>query len=550
MRYFLSITVILSSLLVFSQENNQIKGQLHGNFNIDVQQYNSDTLIGAEKPAESVLMNAYGNFTYTYGNFSAGLRYEAYLNSLDGYDKSYNGQGISYKYLSYQNKKGLGVTVGNFYEQFGNGLILRSYQEKMLGYDNAFEGVRASFTGIKGVTIKGLIAKQRLFWTTGVGLIRGADGDFSINDIFNLESNTQVVLGGSFVSKYQADKNPVLKLPENVGSGAGRISIAHGGFMLSSEYAYKSQDPSADNGYIYKNGEALLVNATYSQKGLGVYVSAKRVDNMSFRSDRGQAINNLNINYVPDISKIHTYTLAAMYPYATQINGEMGVRGEIMYKLKKKSFLGGKYGTELFVSYATAYDIKRTPASDTSVIGVKGYEGYKSEFFEVGDELFYSDFSAGLHKKINKKFKLHLEYLYQEVNFDQLRGELDHSGNKMVYANIGIIDFTWKIKSKRTLRFEIQGLFTKQDKQDWAMGLIEYTMAPHWFVAVYDAYNYGNHHTDLRIHYSTISVGYMKNSTRIQLSYGKSVEGVICVGGVCRVVPATNGIALSITSSF
>jgi len=66
------------------------------------------------------------------------------------------------------------------------------------------------------------------------------------------------------------------------------------------------------------------------------------------------------------------------------------------------------------------------------------------------------------------------------------------------------------------------------------MGLVEYTMAPHWFVAVYDAYNYGNHHSDMRIHYTTASVGYMKNSTRIQLSYGKSMEGVICVGGGCQ----------------
>jgi hypothetical protein len=341
-----------------------------------------------------------------------------------------------------------------------------------------------------------------------------------------------------------------LKLPENVGSGAGRLSIYRGGFMLAGEYAYKSQDPSADNGYIYKPGQAALINATYSTKGLGVYFSAKRVDNMSFRSDRGQAINNLNINYIPDISKIHTYTLAAMYPYATQTNGEMGARGEVMYKFKKKSLFGGKYGTEVFVSYATAYDIKRNPAQDTSAIGIKGYEGYESPFFEIGDEVFYSDFSAGIHKKVNKKIKFHLEYLYQEINYQQLRGEFDHSGNKYVYANIGIADLSWKIKKRRVIRFEVQGLFTKQDRQDWAMGLIEYTMAPNWFFAVYDAYNYGNKHSDMQNHYVTASFGYTKNATRIQLSYGKSMEGVICVGGVCRVVPATNGFSLSITSSF
>jgi hypothetical protein len=177
----LIIAILLFNITIVYSQNN-IKGQLHGNFNIDAQQYNSDTLIGAEKPPESVLTNAYGNFTYTYGNFSAGLRYEAYLNTLEGYDKSYNGQGISYRYLSYNND-GLEFTVGNFYEQFGNGLILRSYQEKMLGYDNAFDGVRVGYSGIKGIKIKGLIGKQRLFWETQ-GLVRGIDGELSVNDLF------------------------------------------------------------------------------------------------------------------------------------------------------------------------------------------------------------------------------------------------------------------------------------------------------------------------------------------------------------------------------
>ncbi len=383
------IIAFLLLVSVYSFAQDKPKGQLHGNFNIDAQQYNSDTLIGAEKPPESVLMNAYGNFTYTYGNFSAGLRYEAYLNTLEGYDKSYNGQGISYRYLSYNND-GLELTVGNFYEQFGNGLILRSYQEKMLGYDNAFDGVRVSYSGIKGLTIKGLMAKQRLFWETE-GLVRGIDGELSINELFDAikESKTQVIIGGNFVSKFQADKDPFLKLPENVGAGSGRVSISNGGFVLSGEYANKSQDPSADNGYIYKQGGALLVNATYSRKGLGIYLSGKRVDNMSFRSDRGQAINNLNINYLPDVAKIHVYTLTAMYPSATQANGEMGVRSEIMYKIKKKSLLGGKYGTEIGVSYSRVNDIDRQAASDTTAIGVKGYEGYTSEFFKVGEEEFY-----------------------------------------------------------------------------------------------------------------------------------------------------------------
>ena len=88
---------------------------------------------------------------------------------------------------------------------------------------------------------------------------------------------------------------------------------------------------------IYKPGEALFVNASYSQKGLGVLISAKRVDNMSFRADRTANLANLSINYLPDITKNHTYSLAAMYPYATQLNGESGVNTEITKKFEKNS---------------------------------------------------------------------------------------------------------------------------------------------------------------------------------------------------------------------
>ncbi|HPU24227.1 MAG TPA: DUF6029 family protein [Candidatus Kapabacteria bacterium] len=36
----------------------------------------------------------------------------------------------------------------------------------------------------------------------------------------------------------------------------------------------------------------------------------------------------------------------------------------------------------------------------------------------------------------------------------------------------------------------------------------------------------------------------------MQLTYGKQNQGIICVGGVCRTVPASNGLYLSISSSF
>ena len=102
------------------------------------------------------------------------------------------------------------------------------------------------------------------------------------------------------------------------------------------EYAYKINDPSTANNFIYKPGECLLLSGTYSQRGLGIMVSAKRVDNMDYRSNRAATGSALAINYIPAITKIHTYNLSAYYPYATQPNGEMGLQAEVLYKFKKQ----------------------------------------------------------------------------------------------------------------------------------------------------------------------------------------------------------------------
>ena len=91
---------------------------------------------------------------------------------------------------------------------------------------------------------------------------------------------------------------------------------------------------------------------------------------------------------------------------------------------------------------------------------------------------------------------------------------------------------------------------------DWATAIVEYSYSPHWFVAVMDQYNYGNPsknangNYDKRIHYYLGSIGYTFETTRVIINYGKQRAGIFCVGGVCRNVPASNGISMTIISSF
>ena len=49
---------------------------------------------------------------------SAGMRFEAYLNPILGFDKEYKGAGFAYRFASYK-KDYLEITAGNYYEQFG-----------------------------------------------------------------------------------------------------------------------------------------------------------------------------------------------------------------------------------------------------------------------------------------------------------------------------------------------------------------------------------------------------------------------------------------------
>ena len=550
MKRILFIALILSPFWGLAQ-NVLSQGKISGNFQMDAQYYFQDSAIGAPDGPEKLLVNGFANLLYTNGNFTAGLRYENFLNPMLGYDKRYKGNGISYRFATYKNDN-IEVTVGNYYEQFGSGLILRTYENWNLGFDNSLDGLRVKYTPFAGVTVKGVIGRQRFFFEKPQGLVRGADVDVSLNDFISKykDAKLKITLGGSFVSKFQEDQDPLYKLPANVGAYAGRISMNYGRFDFMGEYAHKINDPSTVNNFIYKDGEALFLNLSYSQKGLGISLSGKRVDNMDFRSDRTQTGNVLNINYLPTISKEHTYSLAAYYPYSTQPNGEMGYQAQIDYKIKKGSFLGGKYGTNITLNFSKVNSIDRKNIDDSTYVSQPGTLGYSSSFFSFGKETYFQDFNLEVGHKFSKKFKMSAMYVNMIYNYAIIQGHLMETGDSLLYGDIAIVDMSFALTENKTLRLEFEHLSTVQDKGNWIMGMAELSIAPKWFFSLTDRWNYGNKDASKQFHYYNVGVAYVHNTSRIALVYGKQVDGVVCVGGVCRAVPASNGVTLTITSSF
>jgi len=532
--------------------NGQLSGQvlagssIHGSFETLARVYTADSAIGAAQPQEVFLSNSYFNLTYSLGNFTAGVRFEANLNTLEGYpnpEKANDGVGFPYRFISYD-AGFIEITGGSFYEQFGSGLILRAYEEKDLGYDNAFDGVRVKARLFNsGIILKGVIAEQRYYFEKGPGIVRGIDAEFDFNTLLKKDWKTRVILGGSFVSKFQEKNETRYKLPDNVAAFAGRLTLNRSGFNINGEYAYKINDPSINNDFIYKDGQAIQINTSYSRKGFSVLVLAKWADNMSFRSDRNATANDLQINFLSPVTTSHTYSLPSFYPYATQENGEFGYSAELMYRFRKGSSLGGKYGTHVSLSYSRAMNSKRI-AIDTLEIGESGTLGYISPFFQSGDELYYEDINTKITKKFSKKFKGILAYYHLKYNNDILLGA---EGQGIITSNMVVADLTYKLKPRNSIRTELQHAWVDKDDGNWVCGLLEYTFH-NWFVAALDQYNYGN--TDGKVHYYQSSVGYRHKATRVHLSYGRQREGILCLGGVCRTVPASNGLMLNLTHSF
>lgn len=536
-----------------------VQGNFTGNIESTFQYLNPDSIIGANQPPSKGLLNSYMNVFYTNGSFKAGMRVESYLPRIQGYPNRFDGTGIGMRYIGFVNNF-VDVTVGSFYEQFGSGLSFRAYEDRALGYDNLMDGARIIIRPAKGIVIKGVYGYQRLSFQQGTvvhgeGVVRGFDGEIHLNEAVKRWSDfpLDMVFGGSFVSKFQADDDDALVLPENVGAYGARAKLRFKNFYLDGEYIIKEQDPSSDNGKIYNYGHAAVFNASYTQKGLGILVSGKSVDNMSYRSDRNKDLQDVFINYLPSLNKTHTYNLVAtLYPYATQPLGEVAFQVDVLYTFKKKSKLGGKYGTTIGGNFSNTY----RPMQHTSSINPTDSSGvtYTAKLFDLSDSLYWQDINFNISKKFSSNFSAILSYYNIKINNDVAKISNDSKG--IIHAHIGVLELAYKINAKHAIRVEMQGLIVEKedgkikDKGNWATGLIEYSISPSWFFSFMNQYNYGNPVSSKRVNYPIFTCGFIKESTRLTASYGRQRAGLFCVGGVCRFVPASNGLTLSFTQSF
>ncbi|MEL7221116.1 MAG: DUF6029 family protein, partial [Bacteroidota bacterium] len=247
-------------------------------------------------------------------------------------------------------------------------------------------------------------------------------------------------------------------------------------------------------------------------------------------------LTNLWINYIPAETRQHGYLLPNIYPYAVQLNGEVGNQFNLNYTFPKESLLGGKYGTSIALNYAKFNKIDRSAPFEEDDL-------YSGNFLRASDTTLYRDFNVEIAKKLSKRVKIVLDYVALNYNKQEIEGVPSDN----VISHIGVVELQYRLKKRKSLRVELQHLSTEQDFGSWAGFVTEYSMAPHWSFFVADQYNYGG---DDKVHYYQTGFSYSNRATRLALNYGRQRGGLICVGGVCRFVPAATGFTLSLSTSF
>ncbi len=482
--------------------------------------------------------NNYLRFNYFKNKFKASIQFESYIEeALLGYAPELDQKfAFSMASFAYANKN-LKVGAGYVFDQFSGGLSYRSWEDRQLGLNNALVGANIDFSPTEKLQLKAFIGKQKNAFDISNGTLMG------LNTIIDLGQKFDLDIG--IVSRYEAYESDNPDFLEFTNLYSSKVAFTDGNFYTQIEVVYKSKDALVEFGNVIDSrlfsGNALAFNLGYFKSGFGFDMTFRRLENMAFYTDRsayGNINNQLIVNYLPALTKQHNIGLSNIYVYEAQSQlsfiaggkaGEIGQQIDLYYKFSKENSLAKKYETVLAFNYASWFGLNADYDLEN--------RQYSADFFRYGDE-YYTDLNMELKNQWSKHWRTTLYWMYQFYNKERLE-----AASGTVTANIGAIDSYYTINPKNELRFQLEHLWTQDDQKNWVGGLIEYNFLRKFSIYANDLYNYGNDNEIERIHYYNVGGTFRHKKTKFTLNYGRQRGGLICVGGVCRFVPKSNGLS-------
>ena len=538
---------ILFTTIFTAQENTYVSGSFESNSQI----LQDDSGLNFNAPNDNFRSNNYFQLDFQNGKILYGVQFESYLPSaLLGYSDVFSDNSeIAQYYLKYQNEKNE-ITIGSFYEQFGNGLIFRAWEDRQLGINNSIMGVNYKYYPSDNLEFSIIHGKQRVGFDFSNSVISGLNSDYNLNKLL-MSEKLDISVGLGFVNRYQ-NLDAGFNEPKNVSVLGGRFNMFYEKFYFNLEVAKKNSDVLANENIILSqrkyDGTALQLDVGYSRKGLGINTSFRRLENFNFYSDKlaeGNIYNQQTVSFTPALTKQQDYLLTNIYVYNAQprltINnlekraGEIGVQNDIFYTFDKESLLG-KFKTKLALNFSYWGSLNTTFNEDQS---------YETSF-GGSNERYYRDFNLEIKNRWNRKTSSTITLL--DLSIDKGVSQGGPVGVQgFINAKVGVIEINKIDQKNRNNRFVVQHLWTKEDKKNWLGFVYELGISNNINLFLSDIWNYGN---DNDIHYYNLGGSFSKGATRVGFNYGRQRGGLICVGGVCRFVPESNGFNLNLSHSF
>jgi hypothetical protein len=540
-------------------------GRIYGSFESNSAWYTNDGGTGVNQSdapisGEPIRSNNYLLLNYQLGGFTAGMQVESYEpGALLNYNPGFHETDIGIWYAGYRTGK-WEFTAGYFYEQFGSGMLLRAWEDRALGINTALRGGRVVFRPSANARLTALYGRQRSGFDVADGDIFGFDSEFNLSQLFKFQAS-DLSVGASYVGRSQELPDGITAFNELTNAFSGRLNFIHGSFYASGEYSYKTEDGVLNvqnrvtNAFV-KPGNAIQLNAGYSADGLGIDATVRRTENFKFLSEREPTFvdatssslnyNDKVLNFTPALTKQHHSNLANIYVYQAQTKvdylgntmmkaGETGGQIDVYYDFAKGTALGGKYGTMLAVNLSSWHnlpgDYRLNPPE------------YNTNLFGVG-ERYFSDYNIEVRKQFAEDWHTVFYFVKQYYNKEWQEG-----GDK-VNAHIATAEATYNFAENKSIRVEGEHMWADADKKNWAGATVELNLNDKYSLYVWDIYNYGNDSESSRIHYYNFGGAYRVGATRISANYGRQRGGLVCVGGVCRFVPESTGLSMSITTAF
>ena len=518
-------------------KSEKSRGYLSGSFETNTTLYHKDVKTSATVPDSKFGSNNYLKLDYYNNRFSVGIQLEAYSPVLVGYPTELEKAALTNYYVSWTDKS-FSVTAGTFYEQFGSGLLFRSWEDRALGLNNAVMGARVSYNYKDIVAVKALWGLPRFGMSFSDTQVRGADASVSISNAAGW-NNVYFDVQGSVLSRYEAldADSEIDGCKANTTGWSARANFETSGFYLKGEYVdaglkyyYNTSYAGTGDMYYKKRGNAQLIETGYNNGGLGVGLTLRRMEWMGSKIINSNSSTSNMLNYIPAICTQYTYMLTTLHPYSARTgdltesfrnSGELGGQLDVYYNFRRGTKLGGKRGMKIHANFSNYYTI------------------YKEGTFAAGNVLF-RDFSIDWEKQWTKQFKSILLYSLQQYN-------PSYGADKNLWtSHIVVADLLYKYSKSFSTRLELQYLHTKADRKDWVAAMLEVNFAPSWSIYVSDMFNHGS----TMLNYYNGGVAYTRSRTRVALNYGRYKAGYICSGGVCRQIPASTGLNLTVTTSF